>query len=547
MTWPVAAGLDRNLPSDLGDPAFVAGVMAWASEHWLALLRGDFDAASRFWHAPIFHPEPLTTAYSEHFALQSLLTLPVYAITRNPILSYNLAFLMTYVLAGLGMYLLVRDVIGERDRFSGAAFVAGLAFAFAPYRVATLPHLQVLSTHWMPFVLLGLHRYFRDGRTDPLVGAGAAWWAQNLSSGYYMLYFSPFVAVFALSQMWLRRAWRRVGAWRDLAVMGLVTLAATLPFALPYLERTRGTRRSPTEVIWLSADLKAWLTASPLLNVWGGLQALVKAEGLLFPGVTVVVLAVVGLWRGWRLAREVTVFAALALVLSVWLALGPQVQFDTQPLAVPALYGLLWEYVPGFNAARVPARFAMITVLSLALLAGLGLTMFNHGRRRWLMAVCGALIVMEGAAMPLPMNGTWTSAPEELVAPEPRLYPLSDGPAVFRYLRRLDERAVVVHFPFGSPEREIRYGYYAMQHGRRILNGYSGAVPPTYTLRLQALRQPLADAAAADAILTVDGATHAVVHADAFIGDQGRQIIAMLERAGWTRIAQFGANFVLER
>ena len=145
MTWPIAARIDRDIPSDLGDPAFVAGILAWGGEHWLALLSGDFDAARRFWNAPIFHPEPLALAYSEHFALHSLLTLPAYAITRNPVLCYNLAFLTTFVVGALGMYLLVRDLTGRRDRFSGAAFVAGLAFAFAPYRIATLPHLQVLS------------------------------------------------------------------------------------------------------------------------------------------------------------------------------------------------------------------------------------------------------------------------------------------------------------------------------------------------------------------------------------------------------------------
>ena len=36
------------------------------------------------------------------------------------------------------------------------------------------------------------------------------------------------------------------------------------------------------------------------------------------------------------------------------------------------LYGLLYEYVPGFNGVRVPARYAMIAGLFLAILAGYG-------------------------------------------------------------------------------------------------------------------------------------------------------------------------------
>ena len=43
-----------------------------------------------------------------------------------------------------------------------AAFVAGLLFAFAPYRLPQSSHVQVLSSQWMPFALYGIRRYF-DG------------------------------------------------------------------------------------------------------------------------------------------------------------------------------------------------------------------------------------------------------------------------------------------------------------------------------------------------------------------------------------------------
>ena len=48
----------------------------------------------------------------------------------------------------------------------------------------------------MPFVLFGLHRHFATGRLRPLIGAAAAWLVQNLSCGYYLLFFSPFAAAF---------------------------------------------------------------------------------------------------------------------------------------------------------------------------------------------------------------------------------------------------------------------------------------------------------------------------------------------------------------
>jgi hypothetical protein len=549
MTWPIAGRLTRDLPGDLGDPAFVTGIIAWGSEHWLSLFTGDLAAASRFWDGPIFYPEPLTIAYSEHFALHSLVTLPAYAVTKNPILSYNLWFLSTFVLSGLGMYLLVRELTGREV----AGFVAGLAFAFAPYRVATMPHLQVLSSQWMPFVLFGLRRYFSSGNTDGLLWAGAALWAQNLSSGYYMVFFGPFAALYALVEIGTRGWWRRLTVWRDLIVSAGVALAATLPFVMPYLIRQRGARRPMFEVVWYSADLMGWLTASPLLHVWGRLQTFVKAEGFLFPGVTVMVLVGVGIWQSTRIreqgTRVIAIFGVAALVLSFWLALGPQIQIETQPVNFPALYRLAWEYLPGFNVARVPARFATITVLSLAILAGAGLTRLDrdgHPRGRWLALTCGLLLLAEGAAFPLPVNGTWTSAPNELLAPEPRLYRLADAPPVYRFLHDFGGPMVVAHFPFGPPEREIQYGYYATLHRRRIVNGYSGAFPPSYNIRLGALRDPIADPSTAMAILEGDRVTHAVVHTAAWINDRGQAIANMFERAGWLRAAEFDRDLVYE-
>ncbi len=551
MTWPVAAGIERDVPGDLGDPAFVAGMMAWGAEHWLALFGGDLSAAAGFWNAPIFYPEPRATAYSEHFALHSLLTLPVYAVTHNIILCYNLWFVSTFVVGAFGMYLLVRDLTGRPT----VAFLAGLAFAFAPYRVATLSHLQVLSSQWMPFVLFGLRRYFNSGSSNALVGAGAALWAQNLSSGYYMVFFGPFVGLYAVAEMWTRGLLRRLTVWRDVVVTGAVATAATMPFAMPYLTQGRGSRRPMYEVGLYSADLLSWLTASPSMTVWGHLQTFTKTEGSLFPGVTIIVLAGIGLWRSCRGlvgqerqgSRVVALFGTLALVLSFWLSLGPQIQIGTHGTTFPALYRLAWEYVPGFGAARVPARFATITVLALALLAGVGLAAFDSHRRRWLLGVCGLLLLAEGSAFPLPKNGTWSSAPNDFVSPEARLYHFDDAPPVFRYLRRLDDRSVVAHFPFGLPEREIQYGYYASLHRKRTVNGYSGTFPPSYNVRLPVLRHPLADPQSTQANLEGDRVTHIVVHTGAWIRDDWMPIIDMLERAGWRRVAVFDRDYVLER
>src|SRR5262249_36712890 len=146
MTWPLTRGLARDLPSDFGDPLLNTWILAWDADHLRQAVTGHLAALGDYWNANIYFPHPLALAYSEHLTAQAVLIAPVYAATRNPVLCYNLLFLATFVLSGIGMFLFVRELTGS----DAAAFLGGVAFGFAPYRFGTLPHLQVLSSMWMP-------------------------------------------------------------------------------------------------------------------------------------------------------------------------------------------------------------------------------------------------------------------------------------------------------------------------------------------------------------------------------------------------------------
>ncbi len=232
MTWPLVGVMHREIASDMGDPVLSCWILKWTGGQVLAFLSGDVGALSRYWHGNIFYPEPLTLAYSEHFTAQMVQALPVLAASNNVILAYNLVFLSTFVLSGLGVFLLVRDLTNRPL----AALVAGLAFAFAPYRFDQLSHVQVLSAQWMPFVLFGFRRYLETGRRHALAGGAAALVAQNLSCGYYALFFSPFVVAYVIYELAARRRLGDWAAWRAFAAAGIVVALATVPFLTPYIE-----------------------------------------------------------------------------------------------------------------------------------------------------------------------------------------------------------------------------------------------------------------------------------------------------------------------
>jgi hypothetical protein len=303
MTWPVAPRAATDSVPDFGDSLLNAWILGWNGKTLLALLHGDLSAWRNYWNANIFHPEKLALTCSEHLFAQGVQGLPIYAATGNLLLTHNLLFLSTFVLSALGVYLLVRDLTGSR----GAAFVAGLLYGFAPYRINQFTHLQVLSSQWMPFVFFFLRRFFVTRRWPYVVLATTALVAQNLSCGYYLVYFAPFVSLYVLYELTDRGLWRAPRVLAGVAVTAVLTALLTWPFLSPYLEaRAEGRDARPRgEIEGYSADVYAYLTANEQQRVWAPwMHVFRKPEGELFPGVLPVALSVVALAAAARAARR---------------------------------------------------------------------------------------------------------------------------------------------------------------------------------------------------------------------------------------------------
>ena len=514
VTWPLAAQMGNSFPGDYGDPVFVTWVMAWVNDH----VRGaTFDG---FWTANIFFPERGTLAFSEHFIAQSIMVLPVYVLSGNAILSYNIAFLLTFVLTGLGTYLLARELTGSPVAASVAAFVA----AFNEYRlVFEVAHLHTLSIHWLPFALYWLHRYFVTDRRRDLAIAAACLVLLNLSSIYYMAYCAPFVVVFVIAEALVTGRWRSLRVWLELWAAGAAVVVSTLPFLLPYVDVQQrfGVTRSLDEVVLFSARLEHYRAALP------GMAAAVIA-------------AVIGVVVGMadRARRWAVVTTAVLLVLAVWLSLGPVVKYSVEPLAWPSLYAVFHTYVPGYSTLRVPARFASLFFVFLALLAAFGVNAI--ARVSLLMAkiaACVVIVVFLIADTPRTMQMNAPLASDGLKTPPPAyLTPRHEVPGIYRAVEGLRPGAILVELPFGDPWYDVRYMFFSIAHRRRLLNGYSGIFPPSFRGRQRVLAKPLLDPGAS--AQAMGGATHVIVHRQAWADDTGVRVGAWLEAFNATLIAE---------
>ncbi len=592
-TWPLASGLAHDVAGDFGDPLLNAWILAWDATH---LGRG-------WWNANIFFPHPVALAYSEHLLPQALSILPIYWITANPILCYNLVLLSTFVLSGLGMFLLARAMTGRAD----AAFVAGVAFAFAPYRIASLPHVQVLSSAWMPFALFGFRRYFETRRLRALAGGSAAWLLQNLSCGYYLIFFTPVVLAYLAWELIVRRAGARV-ALTVLAACALVA-AATAPFLLPYVElRQLGFPPRPLrEVVRFSADTFAWFTADPNVRLWGGVaRAWPAAEGALFPGLTIAALAVaaalgvrfaapaellarrraspvallpflvvavplfnlhapfvrinnvertlafataaaVAIAASSRSLRAATIawlaspvgFFTLVGVFAFAMSVGPDVHARGRSVAQGVPYALAYWHVPGFDGVRVPARFGMIAAFALAALVPFAV------RTRTVAVIACVLIVLESAATPMPMNQNDTSYAHAHLAPLPGRVALDDRRDLDALLAALRPATPIVELPLGEPAFDVRYMLASTRHWKPLVNGYSGGMPADYAQLDQRLAEMFSRPEAAWQALVSTGAAVVVVHEAFFADGRGAATTVWLRAHGARTVARFQSDAVL--
>jgi hypothetical protein len=466
-TFPLVLHLGRALPGDLGDPLFSSWLLGWDADR----LRHGLQA---FWDAPILFPSRHTVAFSEHMLGIAVPVAPIIWLTGNPILGYDVAFLLTYVIAGSGMYLLARELSGRRD----AAFVAGVIFAFSPLRALHVSHLQVLAWGWMPIALWGLHRFFRTrgsstaGRQSgvPLAVFAGAFTIQAFSNSYFLYYLAiaaAFIIVYELTTGCSTAA-ERMRTIGVLAAASAVILACVACVAWAYVSvrQEYGFRRPYDDWTMFSANLRSYVSAPDTVRLWRTwLHGDEFPERQLFPGLVALIGAAAAVWPGRGRSRVATLYAVMAAAVLL-LSLGPEPAAWSYRLLPSGPYVWLARVVPGMDGMRVPARLGVVVLMSVSVLAALGiarlLARLPANARLMAAALSATLVFAEGWAAPLRM------APFDA-------HGRPGDRAAYRWLAQQPPGAAI-ELPIleWAIAPTLTYQYATLLHGHPIVNGYSG-------------------------------------------------------------------------
>ena len=378
MTWPLVTRLDNSLPGWPGDN------FAFLYKFWWFRVALLHEHRQPLFDPNTFAPFGFNLGQGEPTLLNTLPGVVLGAIF-NDVAAYNLLALASFVIAGLGAYLLVREVTGSKP----AAFLAALVFAFCPYRLSQFAgHIQLLGTGWIALAFYFTERAFKTLQLRDGALAGLSLALAALSAWYYAYMVGLVLAVYVVVRLLTSRRAVRLRSLVPAFAGALVALVVVAgPVALPSLQLwgQGGLSHTAKAADEHSASPLDYGIPNPLQPLWG--QPFMSAhaqqnviESSLYAGLSVAALATLGWllrkkgarapgsWVAWGVVLAVAFVLSLGLTLH---GLGGQVQLAGGG-SIPLPGQLLFDWLPLFSSMRAYARFGVIAVLAACVLMGLG-------------------------------------------------------------------------------------------------------------------------------------------------------------------------------
>jgi len=551
MTWPWVTHL-RDAASDPGDPYLNSWILWWD-------FHQTFHHPLSLFHANIFYPYKYTLAFSENNYGIALIFFPLFALGLRPLTIHGVATFLGFAFCGYSAFRLARTLTGSL----AVAWIAGITFAFIPYRFEQLPHLNYLFAGWIPLLLEALVLFTRERSRKHAVWLGVVFFLNGLTCIHWFLLTLIPLLLSAVLLLIRGRQWRDTAFWRRGPIAVAIGGLGLLPFLLPYSRAAQlyGFVRNPAEALFYSATPIDWLVGDNRSKMWHRLnESLRRPEKELFPGMLPLLFtgAAVFLSKAgraldpepWSRSKIVILLLDTTLIVcGILLITVPGFGYFKFRLFGPYLFqihqtngiwgcffaalilrmfvrypeflrsgsernilsslrstkrsdtfwlGLLWtatgfmgslgmnfylhrflyEYVPVFRSIRVPARWAMIAYLGLALLVGLGVKeIASLVHRHWPRIRPVAIYVLIGFAILI----------EQRVAPLTLIHGAVDPDELTLWFKQTPMAGGIVEVPttIGKDENYL-YTLRAADHGRPLVTAVSGFSPPIQ-IELQSL------------------------------------------------------------
>jgi hypothetical protein len=504
MTWPLVEKMGDHLLGYVGDNIYFVWLIDW-------FKRALFELhVSPFFVPFLNYPEGWSLAYTEIAPVMVVMAIP-FALVGGATFGYNAVLMLTFILAGLGMYLWIKRLTNSK----AAGLVAGTIYAFVPYHMAhaLIGHFHIMGVQWFPFYFMGFYEILRcrEKNWKDAVLAGVFLGFIALTSIYYTymaLLISALLIVLYLV-FFDRHQFVNRHFWLNISIFIASGLPLLVLGALPFINLSgQGLMRDfPLEYsVRYSASVTDFILPSTDHFLWGGwigahFDRSQWIEATLYLGVVSSILALLAfIMRKQVKDRRVLWLSIIGGVVTFILALGLNLYWLNQPVTISlplflqSILGretlparmpgyFLYLYLPFYAKMRVWMRFGIYVLLFLSSLAGLGAAwLIQKVPKKWsvlLTIVLVVLVIFE--FYPGPYSAFFS------VSGRPVDYWLAEQPG----------EGAVAQFPF-ELESVQEYIYFQGIYKKPYLGGFFNAFPPPQFLAIQPVMETFPEKASID-------------------------------------------------
>ncbi len=422
-----------------------------------------------FFNANIFLPAENSLAFSEHLLGDAILGMPLWLLSDNPVFIHNFVYLSVLFLSAFGCYLLFLYL--TEDKF--ASIFCGTIFAFISVRFRYITLIQIQSTHWVPFIFLYFLRFIKEKKVKDGILFSLFFFFNIMTSIYVTIiitiFFVSFLIVFLLvkgSDYFTVELLKR--STYPLLVLTFLLFISSI-FYKPYIKLYSSGlytdyKERTEEVLKNSAEVYNYLHIQRT-DFWSMVYPEMTSDDGLFPGFVVLILLCAGIVNlikinSWN--KKFFISIGIAGIFCFLLSFGSRF----------FIYQFLAKIIPFLSAIRVPERFSIGVVFSLALLGGIGCNLL---KRLSLKLIILILFFIENARIP----ERATIVPE-IINPEPVYFWLKNQPC---------DGVLELPMPDETEKMwlEVKYTISSVFHWKKIVNGYSGYRPKVHEIVREAI------------------------------------------------------------
>lgn len=475
ITWPLIFKMN-SLIIDPYDGLLITWFLNWDIH---ALLRGfhDFHEWVNFFNANIFYPYKNTLAFSEYMLPQAILASPFVLFFNEPLLAYNINFLLGFIFSGTSLFYLFYHLTKKTN----VAIACSSLFTLSIVHLNYMSHLQLFNIWPLIFSIHCLiSRHYKLFVLTVIIS--------TLTTPLFLYFLLPIVFLDVIINR------KEV---LKLSFHTLIALVILLPFLAPYflVSRQFNYKRPINDAIHFSLQIPDLANISNSSRLSTLIAPIAKSTPA-YPGTAMTALTVLMLfsiirrlkYEGFsnfvRKSSKTQLFFHLLTIISFVLSLGPAFHVFRNTVhvgpipAIPLPYLAFYYLVPGFSGFRTPSRWIILTFLCLSISIGL------FFKKRFSNKFAIIIIFLTILEINFPLLYTHVPSRKNF-PPEQKWLSLnySNDPIIQFPIYNWSDQGKT-HSQQGSFGQETLREYYSTIHFHPMFNGYSGFSPKDWENRV---------------------------------------------------------------